>query len=78
MKEPRGIESCVNRARPYGSRDARHIRIFPDDIRNGMNALHHRIERDVLGRVDHANDDAGVLLGQKSFRNHDVEKDGRH
>ena len=40
-----------------------------------MDMLDHRLERNILGRVGHAHDHAGVLLRQQTFRDDDVEQD---
>ena len=50
---------------------------LPDDVGNRVDALHHRLERNALGGIGYADDHAGVLLRQQTFRHDDVEQNGR-
>jgi hypothetical protein len=48
----------------------------PDDVGNGVHALQHRLEGNVLRGIGHADDHPGILLRQQPFRHDDVEEDG--
>ena len=51
--------------------------IFSDNVGNRVHAFHHRLERNILGGIRYADDDAGVLLRQQAFRARDVEQNRR-
>ena len=74
--EARSVDRWVDRARADRGRHARHVRVLPDDIGDGVNMLRHGSERNIFGGVGHADDHAGVLLREQSFRDHDVEQNG--
>jgi len=60
---------------PTEADTARDIRVASDDIGNGVHALQHRLEGNVLRSVGHATITPVVLLRQQPFRHDDLEED---
>jgi hypothetical protein len=74
--KPGGIDGRVHCSRADRGRHARDVRVAPDDIGNGVHALQHRLEGNVLRGIRHADDHPSILLRQQPFRHDDVEEDG--
>ena len=73
--EAAGVDGGVDRARADERRHADHIRVLAHDVGDDALAFDHRLERDGLRGVGHADDQAGVLLRQQAFGHDDVQPD---
>ena len=71
-----GVERGVGAIDADEGREAFHRRIFEDNVGKGLLVHGHGGEGCVLGAFGNAENDAGVLNGEKSFWNVDVEQDG--
>ena len=75
--KPRRVDRGIHRSRADRGGHARHVRILPHDFGNGVHALHHGLERNILRGIGHADNHARVLLRQQSFWDDDVKQNRR-
>jgi hypothetical protein len=73
-----GVESRVGSVDANKGRDVVDCMILQQNIDELLLALGHAHEADGLGSFADAEDDAGVLHGEKSLGNHEEKKNGSH
>ena len=76
-EHPRGIFGRIVGARAGKGENAGDGRILPNDRDDLLGQLGHRREGDVLARLGLAKDEAGILLGEKTLWDRDVEIPGQ-
>ena len=60
-----------------GRADCRHGRISHNGVEQGLLALLHRLEGNILRRLGLADDQSGILLGKEALGNDDIEIAGQ-
>ena len=73
--KPTAVERRILGVDADEARHADDVRILGDDVGDFLLQRRHAVERNILGRIGHAGDKTGVLLGHKTFGNGGVQPD---